>query len=134
MTAEDENKQLAAMIDELKEEVALLERRMKDSRSRLTRISADLLRGSFLPSGIAEDYPQKTYSAGRVAGMMEKAHAKLREIAIDLSNISRGALNGKTSGCQPGSVEVCERLLPRQHIESNHHRTWADKRKIRADN
>ena len=95
MTAEDENKQLAAKIDELQEEVALLERRMKESGARLTRISADLLRGSFLPSGLVEDYPQKSYSAGRVAGMMEKAHAKLREIAIDLTNISRGTLAGR---------------------------------------
>ncbi len=96
MTIEDENKQLAAKIDELREEVALLEQRMKESRSRLTRISADLLRGTDLPSGVVEDYPQKTYSAGRVARMMEKAHERLREIAIDLSNISRGALAGRS--------------------------------------
>ena len=39
-------------------------------KAELTSIAAALTRGNHLPSDLVDDYPQKTYSASRVAGMV----------------------------------------------------------------
>jgi hypothetical protein len=37
---------------------------------------------------MVDDYPQKTYTAGRVAEMMEKAHKHSKDLAGQLRNLS----------------------------------------------
>ena len=57
-------------------------------RSKLIRISAELVQGANLPSDLIDGYTQKTYSARRVAQMMESPHDRLRQIGVELSAIA----------------------------------------------
>lgn len=50
-------------------------------------IAAELAQGFWLPSEFAGDYPQKTYTAGKVAKMMEKPHQKAKDLAYKLRRL-----------------------------------------------
>ena len=52
------------------------------------KIGAELLNAEFLPSDLVDDYPQKTYSASRVARMMEPAHAKLKDLGCKIGQLA----------------------------------------------
>jgi len=60
----------------------------KQIKSDLIRIAAVLVQGNYIPSDLVDDYPQKTYSAGKVAKMMEQAHEKSRALAIQVRNLA----------------------------------------------
>jgi hypothetical protein len=51
------------------------------------RIAAELALGNHLPSSFVDDYPQKTYSAARVAQMMEKPRERAKDLAVKLRNL-----------------------------------------------
>lgn len=53
-------------------------------KSELIRIAAVLVQCHYIPSNLKDDYSQKTYSAGRVAQMMKKAHKKSKNLAIQV--------------------------------------------------
>ena len=57
-------------------------------KSELLRIASVLVQCHYIPSDLVDDYPQKTYSAGRVAQMMEKAHDKSKSLAIQVRNLA----------------------------------------------
>lgn len=57
-------------------------------KSELIRIAGVLVQCHYIPSGLVDDYPQKTYSAGRVARMMEKAHEQSKSLAIQVRNLA----------------------------------------------
>jgi hypothetical protein len=57
-------------------------------KSELMRIAAVLVQCHYLPSDLVDDYLQKTYSAARVARMMEKAHSTSKDLAVDLRNLA----------------------------------------------
>lgn len=48
-----------------------------------------------LPSDLLDDYPQKTYSASRVAKMMEKAHSVSKDLAVEIRRIADSLLPAK---------------------------------------
>lgn len=54
----------------------------------MLRIAAELATGNFLPSDIIDDYPQKTYSASRVAQMMEQPREQARTMAHNLRQVA----------------------------------------------
>lgn len=54
----------------------------------LIRIASVLAQCHYLPSDKVDDYKQKTYSAARVAKMMEGAHLQSKELAVALRNIT----------------------------------------------
>lgn len=54
----------------------------------LLRIASVLVQCHYIPSDMVDDYPQKTYSASRVAKMMEKAHENSKSLAVDLRRIA----------------------------------------------
>ncbi|MFA5323166.1 MAG: hypothetical protein WC373_10890 [Smithella sp.] len=56
--------------------------------SELIRIAAVLAQCHYMPSDEVDDYHQKTYSASRVAQMMEEAHSVSRDLAVALRNIA----------------------------------------------
>lgn len=57
-------------------------------KGELIRIAAVLVQCHYLPSDLVDDYPQKTYTAGRVAGMMEKAHENSKQLAVDIRRLA----------------------------------------------
>jgi hypothetical protein len=59
-----------------------------DIKSELIRVAAVLVQGHYIPSDLVDDYPQKTYTAARVAQMMEKAHDKSRDLAVQVRRLS----------------------------------------------
>ena len=59
----------------------------KTIRAELTQIAAKLVCYQFRHSECEEDYPQKTYSARRVAKIMEGINNEIREIGITLHNV-----------------------------------------------
>ena len=59
----------------------------KQTQKELIIIAADLLLRNKIPSACVEDYPQKTYSASRVAEMMEPAHRQLKDVAVRLRKV-----------------------------------------------
>jgi|GEM_PF-5093740 len=48
---------------------------------------AVLVRCDYMPSAYIDDYTQKTYTARQVAKMMEKAHEKSKDLAVELRRI-----------------------------------------------
>ena len=51
------------------------------------KIMSDLMRCNYLPSDSIDDYPQKTYSAGRIARMMGAPHERSKEFAKLISTL-----------------------------------------------
>jgi len=70
------------------DEVKALELKRKEIRSELIRIAALLATCYNLPSDLVDDYPQKTYSAARVAGMMAKVHDQAKMMAYQLRQVA----------------------------------------------
>jgi hypothetical protein len=60
---------------------------MSDVKAELIRIAAVLVQGHYLPSDLVDDYRQKTYSASRVAEMMEKAHEVSKDLGIKIREL-----------------------------------------------
>ena len=58
-------------------------------KSELIKIAASLIRGDHIPSDNTDDYPQKTYSASRVANMMSNPRIYLKTLGIALKRIAR---------------------------------------------
>jgi len=56
-------------------------------RKELFRIASVLVQCNYLPSSLPDDYHQKTYTAGRVAKMMENGHNNSKNLAVDLRRI-----------------------------------------------
>jgi hypothetical protein len=56
--------------------------------SELIRIAALLAQCHDIPSDLVDDYPQKTYSANRVARMMDRAHQTYPMLAYQLRQVS----------------------------------------------
>jgi len=56
----------------------------KKIESELIRIASVLVQCNYLPSTIAEDYPQKTYPSLKVAKMMEEAHNNSKKLALGI--------------------------------------------------
>jgi hypothetical protein len=56
------------------------------AKAELIRIAACLLK--LVPSDLIDDYPQKTYSASRVAGMMVKPNETAKILAYQLRRIA----------------------------------------------
>ena len=67
----------------------------REAKSELIRIAAVLAQCRYLPSDLVDDYPQKTYSASRVAKMMEKAHAVSKDLAVEIRRIADSLLPAK---------------------------------------
>lgn len=63
----------------------MTQRQVKDE---IIRIAAVLVQGHFLPSDLVDDYPQKTYTAGRVAKMMGHAHGEAKDLAVQLKQLA----------------------------------------------
>jgi hypothetical protein len=61
---------------------------LQEIKSELIRIAALLATCYNLPSALVDDYPQKSYSAGRVAGMMGKAHEHSKMMAYQLRQVA----------------------------------------------
>jgi hypothetical protein len=61
---------------------------MREQQAKLIKLAAELVQGANLPSSLIDDYPQRTYSAGRVAQMMEAPRERLRLIGIALRAIA----------------------------------------------
>lgn len=59
----------------------------KKIKGELIRIAAVLVRCDYMPSAYIDDYTQKTYTARQVAKMMEKAHEKSKDLAVELRRI-----------------------------------------------
>jgi hypothetical protein len=62
----------------------------EELRRELLRIAEELVLCRYMPSYLVDDYPQKTYSASRVAMLMEKPHIASRQLAIRLRTIIDG--------------------------------------------
>lgn len=60
----------------------------REIKSELIRIAALLATCYNLPSDLVDDYPQKSYSASRVAGMMSKAHDHSKMMAYQLRQVA----------------------------------------------
>jgi len=58
------------------------------AKNELIRIASVLVQCHYLPSDLVDDYPQKTYSASRVAKMMEKAHSVSKDLAVEIRRIA----------------------------------------------
>lgn len=56
----------------------------EEAFSKLIKIAADLAGGMNLPSNIAEDYQRHSYSAARVAAMMEKPMQSQKDMAMEI--------------------------------------------------
>jgi len=54
----------------------------------LTKMAASLIRGDHIPSDNVDDYPQKRYSASRVANMMSNPRIYLKNLGIMLRRLS----------------------------------------------
>ncbi len=54
----------------------------------LIRVAGELTRCNYLPSPLVDDYSQKTYSAGRVAQMMEKAHERSKDLGVKVRDLA----------------------------------------------
>jgi hypothetical protein len=59
------------------------------AKSELIRIASVLVQCHYLPSTIVEDYPQKTYTAKRVAEMMEEAHEQSKYLAAQINRLTK---------------------------------------------
>lgn len=66
--------------------VEVWNRRRRENVSELIRIAACLLQ--LVPSDLVDDYPQKTYSAGRVARMMERPSETAKMLAYQLRQVA----------------------------------------------
>lgn len=84
---------------------------MREQQSKLIKLAAEIVNGSKLPSDLVDDYPQKTYSAARVAQMMEPARDRLREIGIELRSIADSLSNGRIVGDAYNDLENRVRRL-----------------------
>jgi hypothetical protein len=60
---------------------------MSDVKAELIRIAAVLAQGHYLPSDLVDDYHQKTYSASRVARMMEAAHEASKALGLNIRDL-----------------------------------------------
>ena len=57
-------------------------------KTELTKMAASLIRGDHIPSDNVDDYPQKTYSASRIANMMSNPRIYLKNLGILLRRLS----------------------------------------------
>lgn len=60
----------------------------KAAKAELIQIAAELAVCRFIPSDIVDDYPQKTYSAERVANMMEAPRCWAKVTAVKLRELA----------------------------------------------
>jgi len=78
-------------------------------KSELIHIAAALLR--LVPSDLVDDYPQKTYSAGRVARMMERPQEGARILAYRIRQLSDSVHAVNASTVKFSDLAIGDRFL-----------------------